>query len=113
VLSLRLFVDHDTMGALNLYSTRPDAFNETDEALAAVFATHAAVAMDAAKREQGLQHSVDSRDMIGQAKGVIMASLGCSADAAFGVLVRQSQHENRKVIDIATEIAARASRQPT
>lgn len=111
ILSMRLFAEEDTMGCLNLYSTRRDAFNDTDIALASVFATHAAVAMDSAKREQGLQARADTRDLIGQAKGVIMSSIGCSADAAFGLIVRQSQHENRKVVDVAAEIAARASRQ--
>jgi GAF domain-containing protein len=110
ILSHRLFADEDTMGSLNLYSTQRDALGPTDVALGAVFATHAAVAMDAAKREHGYQQSVDSRDIIGQAKGIIMASTGCSADAAFGILVRQSQHENRKLVEIATEVASRASR---
>lgn len=110
ILSHRLFADNDTMGALNLYSRLPDAFGPTDVALGAVFATHAAVALDAAKRQRGYERNVDSRDIIGQAKGVIMGSTGCSADAAFGVLVRQSQHENRKLVDIAAEIAHRATR---
>ena len=110
IMSHRLFAEKSTMGALNLYSTQPDAFTATDVALGAVFATHAAVAMDAADREQGHQQSLDSRDIIGQAKGIIMASTGCSADAAFGVLVRQSQHENRKLVEVATELATRAVR---
>src|SRR5688500_8550226 len=45
ILAVRLFAEHETMGALNLYSTQPDAFDDTDVAFAAVFATHAAVAM--------------------------------------------------------------------
>ena len=48
-----------------------------------------------------------SRDLIGQAKGVLMAVLGCSPDHAFALLVSQSQHEQRKVHDIAAEITAR------
>ena len=110
IMSHRLFAEKDTMGALNLYSTQADAFGPTDVALGAVFATHAAVAMEAAKLARGFQQNVDSRDIIGQAKGIIMASTGCTADAAFGVLVRQSQHENRKIAEIASELAARASR---
>ena len=52
ILSLRLFVEEATMGALNLYSTKPDAFDDTDVALGSVFAAHAAVAMSAARREE-------------------------------------------------------------
>ena len=35
----------DTLGALNLYSTQPDAFDEQDIAHGSVFAAHAAVAL--------------------------------------------------------------------
>ena len=58
----------------------------------------------------GLQHTLATRDMIGQAKGVIMAALHCSADEAFALLVRQSQAENRKLIDIAADITANVQR---
>lgn len=49
VLSLRLFIEGDTMGALNLYSTKRDAFNDLDETMGLVFAAHAAVAIRASK----------------------------------------------------------------
>lgn len=110
IVSLRLFASKDTMGSLNVYSTRRNAFAETDIALGEVFATHAAVAMAASRREQDLVVRAEHRDVLGQAKGVTMSSTGCSADAAFAVLVRQSQHENRKVFAIATDVAARADR---
>ena|SRR5438045_4049959 len=54
--------------------------------------------------------ALESRDVIGQAKGVIMSALGCSADEAFALIVKQSQHENRKVSELAIEIAARTRR---
>jgi ANTAR domain len=60
-----------------------------------------------------LSAAIESRDIIGQAKGVIMVSVGCSADEAFRLLRAQSQHENRKLVDIAAEIAARAQRKDT
>jgi len=53
-----------------------------------------------------------SRDLIGQAKGIIMASLGCSPDHAFGLLVKQSQAENRKIVDIAAGITTQVQRFP-
>jgi ANTAR domain len=57
--------------------------------------------------------AIESRDIIGQAKGVIIVTVGCSADEAFKLLKAQSQHENRKVVDVAAEIAARAQRKDT
>ena len=48
-----------------------------------------------------------SRNVIGQAQGVIMMTMHCTGDEAFSLLVRQSQHENRKLIELATGIASR------
>jgi AmiR/NasT family two-component response regulator len=56
-----------------------------------------------------LHRALESRDVIGQAKGVIMVTTRCTADGAFDLLRRQSQFENRKIIEIANEIANRAS----
>ena len=57
-----------------------------------------------------LKQALATRDVIGQAKGVLMATLGCTADEAFALLVKQSQHEHRKLAEVAAEIAARAQR---
>ena len=59
-----------------------------------------------------IREALETRDIIGQAKGVVMAALGCSPDEAFHLLRQQSQHENRKVVEIAGEVATRAWRRP-
>ena len=59
-----------------------------------------------------LEGAIATRDLIGQAKGIIMASLGCSPDHAFELLVKQSQAENRKLVDIAAGITAQVQRFP-
>jgi AmiR/NasT family two-component response regulator len=51
-----------------------------------------------------------SRAVIEQAKGVLMAAMGCTPDAAFDLLRQQSQTENRKLRVVAEEIVARQSR---
>ena len=61
-------------------------------------------------RSTGSNTLLATRDMIGQAKGVIMGALHCSADHTFALLVKQSQAENRKLIDIATDITANVQR---
>lgn len=63
-----------------------------------------------AAQVEHLQSALATRDLIGQAKGVIMATCHCSVDDAFRLLVAQSQHENRKLVEIAAEIVARAAR---
>ena len=107
VLSIRLFIEDDTMGALNLYSTRRDAFVDTDVALASVFAVHAAVAMAAARRNQNLLRMAQTRDMIGQAKGILMARQHVTNEQAFDMLRRASQRLNIKLKQIAEEIVSR------
>lgn len=104
ILGVRLFVQEDTMGALNLYSTEADAFDETDVALASVFAAHAAVAMQSAQREEDLERKADSRDIIGRAKGMLMARSDIDSDEAFELLRRASQRMNIKVVKLAEDI---------
>lgn len=71
-----------------------------------------AAELDRLRRElEGLQIALATRGPIEQAKGIVMAHLGCDDEEAFRHLVRVSQHRNEKVHDIAlsvTELAARA-----
>lgn len=61
---------------------------------------------------QGLRVAMEHRAEIEQAKGIVMASLHCTPDEAFDVLRRQSQHENRRLRDIAHELVTITSRRP-
>jgi hypothetical protein len=65
-----------------------------------------------ALREQvvHLQRLIETRSTIEQAKGIVMASMNCDADTAFAVLVRQSQHENRKLSAVARDLVDRTAR---
>lgn len=108
IVSLRLFLEQDTMGALNLYARARDAFDDTDVALGSVFAAHASVAMSAARREQQLRQKAETRDVIGRAKGILMARSGVTDDDAFAMLVRASQRMNTKLRDVAQRIADQA-----
>lgn len=62
--------------------------------------------VDLMKEVDDLHSAAESRAVIEQAKGTIMSATGCSADAAFAVLVAQSQAENRKLREIAMELMA-------
>jgi AmiR/NasT family two-component response regulator len=52
-----------------------------------------------------LRRALASRDVIGQAKGVLMERFKVTGEEAFGLLVNASQHRNVKVSDLATELA--------
>ena len=105
MISFRLFITDDSMGALDMYSRRPNAFDRRSQLVGQVFAAQASVALKAALIEAGLQTAVESRDVIGQAKGIVMARHRLTADMAIEVLKRLSQEHNQKLADLAEQIA--------
>ncbi len=116
-LSLPLPVQGEAIGALNLYARQVGSFAEVDEARGKEFASYAAVAVanavsysSAAEAARHLRAAMEHRGDIEQAKGILIANTGCTPDAAFHLLVQQSQYENRKLRDIAAEIVRIAIR---
>lgn len=105
MLSFQLFVRDTDLGALNLYAEVPNAFVDSDEQIGLLLASHAAVAMIGARQQHHLRAALTHRDVIGQAKGILMERYQISADQAFGVLLRLSQSTNRKLHEIAEELA--------
>ncbi len=104
MLSFQLFVDGDNLGALNLYARSPHAFDEESEHVGLLFAAHAAVAVAGVRQQQHLLAGLASRDLIGQAKGILMERYGISGDVAFSLLVRVSRTASRKLRDVAEEL---------
>lgn len=92
------------IGALDLYADAPNSFHDKDRAAAALFAAHAAVAFAAARERIQFQEALASRDVIGQAKGILMTQSHITADEAFDMLRRASQRLNRKLVSIAQDI---------
>jgi GAF domain-containing protein len=118
-LSVPLNVDGETYGALNMYSRQKAAFGAAELRTATLFAAQAAIVLanarsywDARSRAEQLEVALASRAEIEQAKGIIMSTMRCDADAAFEVLVKQSQRENRKLREVAREIVAHATTRP-
>jgi GAF domain-containing protein len=110
-LSLPLAVRDKPVGALNLYSRSTEAFRPDDEALSKLFASQAALALSNAQTYEAalilaeqLKEAIKSREVIGQAKGVIMEREQVSDQEAFQMLVRVSQNSNVKVRDVAQKI---------
>lgn len=106
MLGIRLFAEEDTMGALNLYSMQPKAFAEEALAIGSVFAAHAGVALSSAREEANLKAAIASRDLIGQAKGILMSTEHITSERAFDELRVASQQLNRKLRDVASEVAS-------
>lgn len=105
MLTFQLYVEADNLGALNLYGSQPHAFDDESEDVGLLFASHAAVAFADVQKLDQLNQAIDSRDLIGKAKGILMERYQLNADQAFRVLTRLSSHQNRKLRDLAAEIA--------
>ena len=105
MICLQLFVAGDHLGAMNLYSRVPRAFDDEATAVAQMLAAHGAVALAGAQQETNLRRGLDNRDVIGQAKGILMERFKLTADQAFLVLARVSQERNRTLADIARELS--------
>lgn len=110
-LSIPLDVDGRRVGALNLYGSKVAAFDPTALELARMFAVQAAIAMvnaeiywEARTLGENLQLALENRDVIGQAKGVLMRSHGYTADQAFDELRRVSQEQNIKLRELAETV---------
>ncbi|HMF82106.1 MAG TPA: GAF and ANTAR domain-containing protein [Acidimicrobiia bacterium] len=110
-LSLPLVIgNHGPAGVLNLYSqNRP--FGKTDEEIGRRFVAPASVAVANARAYakaraviEQLEEALKSRDVIGQAKGIIEAREHCGSDEAFERLRDLSQHRNVKLRDLAAAI---------
>ena len=113
-LSLPLPYQGTSIGALNIYSTKVDAF-AAEESLAAGSEVAESIAVAVANADahaqlgdqaRNMRRAMESRAVIEQAKGVLMAQRGVDADQAFELLRQASQRSNRKLRDIAVGIVA-------
>ena len=108
LLSFAMAPVEESPGALNLYARTPRAFGEPARLMAGAFATQAAIALYGARRIDGLTDAVETRDVIGQAKGILMERFTIDDRAAFDLLVSLSQDSNRKLVDVARWLTAEA-----
>jgi GAF domain-containing protein len=111
---------HDTIGAVNLYARYPGAFGVVDRAKAVILASLASVAVNAAhsledeeRRIENLHSALSSREVIGQAQGILMERERISANQAFDVLRRASQYLNIKLREVAQTLVDTGERPET
>jgi GAF domain-containing protein len=103
-LSLQLFTNEDSLGALNLYSPQPRGFDLETRGEGLAFAAQAAVALRTAQNEQHLRAAMVSHNLIGQAQGILMERYKVTAEQAFALLARVSQQSNVKLRDVAQRL---------
>ncbi|MDT2010181.1 GAF and ANTAR domain-containing protein [Rhodococcus opacus] len=104
-------VDEALAGTLNIYGKGDHGFSELDAVVLLVYTTaiegllRSARSVELARNEvSGLTRAMKTRAVIEQAKGIVMALRGVSADQAFVILVAQSQQEHVKLAEVARRI---------
>jgi len=105
MLCLQLFVHRDTLGALDLLAHDTAAFTDESEHVGLLLASHAAIAAADAHHFENVTSALRNRDVIGQAKGILMERFKLTSDQAFAVLAQVSQDTNRKVSAVAEDLA--------
>jgi GAF domain-containing protein len=116
VLSLPLAVRDRPMGALNLYSEKARSFDDNSQTLGKLFAGQASVAISNAQvygaaitLSEQLREAIKTREIIGEAKGILMSQEGVGEDEAFEMLKRVSQNKNVKLREVAQKIVDEAT----
>lgn len=92
------------VGGLNMYSTSSDTIDPNAIAMADLFATHAALAMGKLRAVSNLDEALRSREIIGKAVGLLMASHHLDEKGAFDVLAHTSSLAKIKVRDVAARL---------
>jgi transcriptional regulator with GAF, ATPase, and Fis domain len=113
-LAAPLVADEQYSGAVNCYGRQNDGFAEIEAQLLELYTTAVEAVLrvyhrylEARGTAEHLRVALTSRAVIDQAKGMLMAIRQITADDAFGLLVEQSQRENRKLRDVAEQFVAR------
>jgi GAF domain-containing protein len=104
MLCVPLWVDERCLGTLSLYAEDPSAFGDHHEQITTLLATLAVLALAEAQRADQLHTALRNRDVIGQAKGILMERHRITADEAFSYLSRASQAVNMKLTGVALHL---------
>jgi ANTAR domain len=100
-LSSPIEIPGDTGATFSLFGFRAEAFGAESETIGAMLANHAAIALISERQERQFKAALATRDVIGQAKGLIMERFGVDAARAFAMLTAISQETNAPVRDLA------------
>jgi len=111
MLSVPLLAAGTSIGAIKVYATEPEAFDARAEHVLQLFARQAAILLanaqtlaDARRTNDQLTDALETRDVIGQAKGILLARGAADDESAFALLVTESQRTNTKLHEVARRL---------
>jgi hypothetical protein len=94
-----------TRDGLNLYASSPHAFSHQDQMLGILLSSLGAIVVDAARQQQQLRLAIESRQVIGEAIGLLRARSNLSSQQAFALLAKASRRTNTRLRDLARQIS--------
>ncbi|MHC1562811.1 ANTAR domain-containing protein [Actinomycetospora sp. C-140] len=101
MLSTQVSMDGGAVASVNLYASRPEVFDDAAQLLAGLLAAQGALLLHGSHHAALLTDAVENRDVIGQAKGLLMERFHVDDDEAFRMLKSSSQETNLKLVDVA------------
>jgi GAF domain-containing protein len=120
VLSVPLAAGGTSIGAIKVYSDRPGAFDDRAEQVLELFARQAAVLLvntltlaDAHRTNTELSEALQKRDLIGQAKGILLARGAVDDTEATAMLITAARHSKTKLHDVAAQLIASTTERTT
>jgi hypothetical protein len=109
--AVRLFDADKSSGALNLYAKQAGSFTDLG-AIGQFFSHQAAIAIDYAREITDLKTALTTRQLIGQAVGIVMAQYDLDEARAFAFLTRLSSTSNTKLRLVAEQVVLSRSNNP-
>jgi transcriptional regulator with GAF, ATPase, and Fis domain len=106
MMAFRLYTDDQDLGALNIYSRRTGALTDRSEQIGWLLASHAAIALAAARTDEQLHTALQSRQRIGQAIGILSERHRIAAQTALDLMSRYSQDNNIRMRDLADHLVS-------
>lgn len=109
MLCFQLFVTHDTLGALNLYSSKLHAFESEDRTAGLALAAHVAVALSSVQEADEHHKAALGGSVIGQAQGILMHRYELFPSQAFLVLARAAQRDDSTLQHVAERLVGNST----
>jgi GAF domain-containing protein len=110
-MSAPMVAGDGSLGAIKVYADQPRTFDRHSEQLLALFAAQAAILVanvqthERAKRlSEGMREAFRSRDVVGVAKGILMARNSIDEDTAFAMLLARSEQDRVPLVQTARAI---------
>jgi hypothetical protein len=111
--------EEESLGSLNIYASSPGAFDKAALEIGSILAAHASLAARAVGERSSLDalghhlgRALLSRDVIGQAKAILMERLKVTPQDAFDILRHSSQRLNVKLRELAQRLTETGEVEP-